>query len=37
MMGRNVIGSSFDAGLLTYESLTKQEKGSGKGMLSTTL
>ena len=36
MMGRNVIGSSFDAGMLTYESLTKQEKGSGKGMLSTT-
>jgi hypothetical protein len=36
IMGRNVIGSTFDAGMLTYESLTKEEKGSGKGMLSTT-
>ena len=36
MMGRNVIGSTFDARMLTYESLTKQDKGSGKGMLSTT-
>jgi len=36
MMGRNVIGSTFDAGMLTYESLTKQDKGSGKGILSTT-
>ena len=36
MMGRNGIGSTFDAGMLTYESLTKQDKGSGKGMLSTT-
>ena len=36
MMGRNGIGSTFDAGMLTYESLTKQDKGSGKGILSTT-